>query len=68
MGRSMIVNLGIQQFDTLMEEQKFYIDKTGLIIEWLEYGSAVTLITRPRRFGKTLNMSINTDICKGRFQ
>ena len=58
MGRNMIVNLGIQQFDTLMEEQKFYVDKTGLIREWLEYGSSVTLITRPRRFGKTLNMSM----------
>ena len=53
-----IVNIGVQRFDKLMEERKFYIDKTGFIREWWEYGSDVTLITRPRRFGKTLNMSM----------
>lgn len=36
----------------------FYIDKTGFIKEWWESGDPVTLITRPRRFGKTLNMSM----------
>lgn len=36
----------------------FYVDKTEFIKEWWEYGSEVTLITRPRRFGKTLNMSM----------
>ncbi len=53
-----IVNLGEQRFDRMIEENKFYVDKTGFIKEWWEYGSAVTLITRPRRFGKTLNMSM----------
>ena len=53
-----IVNIGVQQFDKLIEEKKFYIDKTGFIKEWWEYGSDVTLLTRPRRFGKTLNMSM----------
>lgn len=52
------VNIGEQCFDKLIEEHKFYIDKTGFIKEWWEYGSTVTLITRPRRFGKTLNMSM----------
>ena len=40
------------------EENRFYIDKTNFINEWWEGGSAVTLITRPRRFGKTLNVSM----------
>lgn len=53
-----VVNLGVQRFDKLIEENKFYIDKTEFIKEWWEYGSEVTLITRPRRFGKTLNMSM----------
>lgn len=53
-----IVNLGEQRFDRIIEKDKFYIDKTGFIKEWWEYGSTVTLITRPRRFGKTLNMSM----------
>ena len=53
-----VVNLGVQRFDKLIEEKKFYIDKTKFIKEWWEYGSEVTLITRPRRFGKTLNMSM----------
>lgn len=52
------VNIGVQRFDRIREQQSFYIDKTGLIKEWWETGSDVTLITRPRRFGKTLNMSM----------
>ena len=52
------VNLGEQRFDRVVGENKFYIDKTGFIKEWWETGAAVTLITRPRRFGKTLNMSM----------
>ena len=58
MDRNTVVNIGEQQFDTIRERGSFYIDKTGFIKEWWEYGSAVTLITRPRRFGKTLNMSM----------
>lgn len=52
------VNIGIQRYDRLREQDQFYIDKTGFIREWWENGSDVTLITRPRRFGKTLNMSM----------
>ena len=52
------VAIGIQSFDKLREEKYFYIDKTSFIKEWWESGDDVTLITRPRRFGKTLNMSM----------
>ena len=52
------VAIGIQNFDKLREGNYFYIDKTPFIKEWWESGDDVTLITRPRRFGKTLNMSM----------
>ena len=52
------VAIGVQSFDKLIEENYFYIDKTSFIKEWWESGDDVTLITRPRRFGKTLNMSM----------
>ena len=52
------VAIGIQGFDTVRENNYFYIDKTDFIREWWESGDAVTLIARPRRFGKTLNMSM----------
>ena len=52
------VAIGIQQFDTLIERNCFYVDKTDFIREWWESGDDVTLITRPRRFGKTLNVSM----------
>lgn len=58
MDSSMIVSLGAQQFDRLRERGGFYVDKTAFIQEWWESGADVTLITRPRRFGKTLNMSM----------
>lgn len=58
MNRKPIVNIGVQQFDKLRKQGAFYIDKTDFIREWWETGSDVTLITRPRRFGKTLNMSM----------
>lgn len=53
-----LVNIGEQRFDRLIEQERFYIDKTNFIKEWWETSSTVTLITRPRRFGKTLNMSM----------
>ena len=56
MDRNTVVNIGTQQFDRIREQESFYVDKTGFIKEWWERGSDVTLITRPRRFGKTLNM------------
>ncbi|MEZ3445775.1 MAG: AAA family ATPase [Lachnospiraceae bacterium] len=53
MDRKPVVNIGEQRFYKLIEENRFYIDKTDFIREWWENGSTVTLITRPRRFGKT---------------
>ena len=52
------VAIGIQNFAELIEKKCFYIDKTMFIKEWWESNDSVTLITRPRRFGKTLNMSM----------
>lgn len=53
-----VISIGVQDFTYLRENRCFYIDKTGFIKEWWENGDAVTLITRPRRFGKTLNLSM----------
>lgn len=52
------VALGVQDFSKIIEQNYFYIDKTNFIKEWWESGDTVTLITRPRRFGKTLTMSM----------
>ncbi|MDY2595850.1 MAG: AAA family ATPase [Oliverpabstia sp.] len=52
------VAIGIQDFSVLIQNQYFYIDKTSFIKEWWESGDSVTLINRPRRFGKTLNVSM----------
>ena len=52
------VAIGIQQFDDIIEKNYFYVDKTSFIKEWWDSGDSVTLINRPRRFGKTLNMSM----------
>ena len=52
------VAIGIQSFEKIRENDYFYIDKTDFIREWWESGDDVTLIARPRRFGKTLNMSM----------
>jgi len=52
------VGIGNQDFETIRSNGYFYIDKTNFIREWWESGDSVTLITRPRRFGKTLNMSM----------
>lgn len=60
-GRQMYENragLGYQDFAEVRTEHIFYIDKTYFIRDWWEYADKVTLITRPRRFGKTLNMSM----------
>jgi hypothetical protein len=56
MGRN--VAIGIQNFADLIQKKCFYIDKTDFIREWWEREDQVTLIARPRRFGKTLNMSM----------
>ena len=52
------VGIGIQEFGKIIEKNCFYLDKTSFIKEWWESEDDVTLITRPRRFGKTLNMSM----------
>ena len=52
------VAIGHQDYETVRENDYFYVDKTGFIKEWWEAGDIVTLITRPRRFGKTLTMSM----------
>lgn len=52
------VSIGYQDFGELISGRFFYIDKTAFIKEWWESGDKVTLITRPRRFGKTLTMSM----------
>ena len=55
---SRTVGIGLQSFEKIRENNYFYTDKTKFIKEWWENGDDVTLITRPRRFGKTLNMSM----------
>lgn len=52
------IGIGNQDFEVIRKHGYFYIDKTKLIREWWEAGDEVTLIARPRRFGKTLNMSM----------
>ena len=52
------IGIGNQNFETVRKEGDFYVDKTSFIREWWECRDSVTLITRPRRFGKTLNMSM----------
>ena len=56
MGRT--VAIGIQNYAEMIEKNCFYVDKTSLISEWWESMDSVTLIARPRRFGKTLSMSM----------
>ena len=53
-----VIATGVQDFESLRINNRFYVDKTDFIREWWNGGDAVTLITRPRRFGKTLNMSM----------
>lgn len=53
-----VISIGKQDFTALRENQYFYIDKTDFIRQWWESADDITLITRPRRFGKTLNLSM----------
>ena len=69
------VGIGLQSFEKIIKNNYFYTDKTTFIKEWWENGDDVTLITRPRRFGKTLTMnmveqffSINCKDKKGIFE
>lgn len=53
-----VISIGNQDFASIREKNCFYIDKTAFMKEWWENEDTVTLITRPRRFGKTLNLSM----------
>jgi len=52
------ISIGNQDFAAIIENEYFYVDKTDFIRRWWESADVVTLITRPRRFGKTLNLSM----------
>ncbi len=52
------VAIGVQDFEEIISKNNFYVDKTLFIKEWWESDDKVTLITRPRRFGKTLNINM----------
>ena len=58
MGMARTVGIGKQDFEKVRINDNFYVDKTDFIRQWWEADDDVTLITRPRRFGKTLNMSM----------
>lgn len=53
-----IISVGNESFESIRMHKSFYVDKTGFIRKWWENRDIATLITRPRRFGKTLNMSM----------
>ena len=57
-GMARTIGIGVQNFGKIIENNYFYVDKTSFLREWWEGGDEVTLITRPRRFGKTLTMSM----------
>ena len=50
--------IGIENFEQIIKDDFYYVDKTGLISELLRNWGMVNLFTRPRRFGKSLNMSM----------
>lgn len=52
------IPIGIENFERMIKEEYYYVDKSMLIEDILINRAAVTLFTRPRRFGKTLNMSM----------
>ena len=61
------IAIGAQSFEKIRQKDCFYIDKTYFIKEWFESNDDVTLITRPRRFGKTLNMDMLNCFLSNRF-
>lgn len=61
------ISIGCQDFETIRVNDYFYIDKTPFLQEWWESGDSVTLIARPRRFGKTLNMSMTEQFFSVRY-
>ncbi|WP_289811697.1 AAA family ATPase, partial [Thomasclavelia cocleata] len=52
------IPVGLKDYEKLKRENYYVVDKTLMIKDFLEQGNEVTLITRPRRFGKTINMSM----------
>ena len=56
--RKKMLPIGVEDFEKIRKINFYYVDKTGMIKELLENMTEVTLFTRPRRFGKTLNMSM----------
>ena len=66
--RARTVAIGVQNFESLIIKNNFYVDKTNFIKEWWESDDAVTLIMRPRRFGKTLNMNMLERFFSNRFK
>ncbi|WP_289731693.1 AAA family ATPase, partial [Thomasclavelia cocleata] len=52
------IPVGLKDYEKLKSENYYVVDKTLMIKDFLEQGNEVTLITRPRRFGKTINMSM----------
>ena len=68
MKQAKTISIGAQYFDRLREKDCFYIDKTDFIRQWWDAEDVVTLITRPRRFGKTLNMSMLDCFFSTRYQ
>ena len=62
------VSIGNASFESIRRENCFYIDKTSFIREWWEKKDVATLIMRPRRFGKTLNMSMLNCFFSNRYQ
>lgn len=61
MGKTAKLPIGIENFKEIRTEGFYYVDKTGLIAELLNNWGKVNLFTRPRRFGKSLNMSMRAD-------
>ena len=61
------VAIGVQDFGTIREGGYFYVDKTGFVRDWWFAGDAVTLVCRPRRFGKTLALSTAEHFLSTRF-
>ncbi len=62
------VSIGAQDFEDLRMRDCFYVDKTDFIREWWDSEDKVTLITRPRRFGKTLNMNMLNCFFSNRYE
>ncbi len=63
-----VIPTGDSDFKSIRENNYFYIDKTNFIKEWWESGKKVILITRPRRFGKTLNLSMVENFFSNQYQ